>query len=186
MAFTINNVKLTYPHLFEPHSFDGESKKKYQTGVIIEKGSEQEAKIKAEYERVAKEALESKKLTKATVTPLVKPAGSNYGLFTDCDLDPDKYDPKYFKNCWVMNVKSDTKPAVVDTRNQPIDKDANEIYGGVVANVNLNVYSYFKTGKGITAGLNGVQKVRGGEAFGGNHQTVTDMFGEPDEETMFD
>lgn len=188
MSITIKNVKLSYPALFKPSAFDGNmDQAKYSTDIIIEKGSEEEAQLKLEYDNVAKKALEEKKLTRNQLTPFVRPIGTKVGILIDCDMDPDRYPPEIYSGCYVMRAKSKQKPVVVDRRNTPIVEADNAIYGGVIANVNVNLYAYNKIGTGIAVGLNGVQKVADDEPLGGGRPSVDQMFGAADdyEDDMF-
>lgn len=186
MSITIKNVTLSYPSLFKPTAFDGNmDQAKYSTDIIIKKGSEAESQIQAEYDTVAKKALEEKKLTKSQLTPFIRPIGSTKGILIDCDDDPDRYPPEIYRNCYILRPKSKAKPVVVDRRNAALSEDENAIYGGVIANVNVNFYAYNKIGTGIAVGLNGVQKVADGEPLGGGRPSVDQMFGEPEEDDMF-
>jgi hypothetical protein len=55
--------------------------------------------------------------------------------------------------------------------------DAGEIYGGVWACVSVNAYAYdVKANKGVTFGLNGIQKIKDGESFGTGRPAVSAMF----------
>lgn len=188
MSITIKNVKLSYPSLFKPTAFDGDADKaKYSTDIVIKKGSEEEAQLNLEYDIVAKKALEEKKLTRNQLTPFVRPVGTKVGILIDCDMDPDRYPPEIYAGCYVMRAKSKQKPVVVDRRNTPIAEADNAIYGGVIANVNVNLYAYNKIGTGIAVGLNGVQKVADDEPLGGGRPSVDQMFGAADdyEDDMF-
>lgn len=186
MPITIKNVTLSYPSLFKPTAFDGNmDQAKYSTDIIIQKGSEAEGQIQAEYDAVAKKALEEKKLTKSQLTPFIRPIGATKGILIDCDDDPDRYPPETFEGCYILRAKSKQKPVVVDRKNAAITEDDNAIYGGVIANVNVNLYAYDKVGAGIAVGLNGVQKVADGEALGGGRPSVDQMFGAAEDDDMF-
>ena len=55
--------------------------------------------------------------------------------------------------------------------------DANEIYGGCYCKVNMNVYTFEQPlNKGVTIGLNGIQKWADGEALGGGRPPLDEMF----------
>lgn len=185
MPVLLKNVILSYPSLFHKAEFNGEEQK-YQTSVIIEKDSANYKALKAEYDKVCKAAVESKKLTKSQLTPWFKPAAGTKGIVTDCEEDPEKFEDDRFLNAVVATPKNGNRPVVVDGHNQPIYEDDNEIYGGVVCNVNVTVYAYSKTYKGIGLQLNGVQKVKDADPFGAPRMTADDMFGVIDEDSMYD
>lgn len=176
MPITIKNVVLSYPKLFTPEAYAEGTPKKYSVECILPKDGPQIRAIKSEYDRVVKDALENKKLKSSQITPFVRPAGSNYGIVIDCDEDPEKYADPIYKNAYVCRLKTKNRPTVVDRHMQPIDEEDQEIYGGVIANVNLSIYAMTKEIKGVFSSLNGVQKKADGDAFGAAPQKVEDMF----------
>jgi hypothetical protein len=79
-----------------------------------------------------------------------------------------------------MNVSSKTKPGVVDKRVQPI-LDESEIYSGMWARVDLGAFAYNTNGnKGVSFGLNHVQKIRDDERLDGATR-AEDVFEEYDD-----
>lgn len=79
------------------------------------------------------------------------------------------------------SCKEDYPPTVIDRSRQEILKKS-EIYGGCICRVNFNAFAYDHTmNKGVTFGLNGVQKWEDGESFGGGRPPVDSMFDEDDE-----
>lgn len=86
---------------------------------------------------------------------------------------------------YFINARSRRPVMVVDRERTPIldDEVENEIYGGVYAKANLSFYPYSNSGNhGIGCGLNGVQKVKDGESFGGGPASVESMFDVLDED----
>lgn len=186
MPVLLKNVILSYPSLFKKVEYEGKEQK-FQTSVIIEKGSANYKALEAEYNRVVDEALKNKKLTKAQITPWFKPIGpQTKGIVVDCAEDPDKFADDRYLNAVVATPKNGNRPVVVDGHNQPIYEEDDAIYGGLICNVNVTVYAYSKTYKGIGLQLNGVQKVRDAEPFGAPRMTADDMFGAIDEDSMYD
>jgi len=77
---------------------------------------------------------------------------------------------------FIVRASSTRKPITVD-RGMAEILDSNEIYGGCFCKVNMNVYSFdMATNKGLTFGVNGVQKWDDGESFGGGRPDVDSMF----------
>ena len=67
------------------------------------------------------------------------------------------------KEGYVLNATNKTKPQVVDAKLANIINQE-EIYSGITANVNIELYPYFYEGKaGIACKLHAVQKIRDGE-----------------------
>lgn len=181
----LNNVTITYPSIYQKSVYEGKETK-YQTGIILKKNDENYKALKATYDAICQEALNSKKLTRAQLTPWIRPQGGTKGILIDCAEDPDKYEGPRFENAVILTPKNDHKPCVVNRMREPITEDENEIYGGCVCNVNVSLYVYSKVYKGIGVQLNGIQKVKDGEPFGAARLAVEDMFEEIDEATMYD
>lgn len=175
-AFTLKGVTLSFPSLFTAQQFQGQGTAKYSTEMVIKKGSTNEKLVMDHYEECKKEALAAKKLKPSSVTPLIKQPGGK-GILLDCDEDPEKYDPKVFGGCWIMRASCTKKPIVIDRYHSPISEADDEIYGGCVADVNVNIYPYNNVVQGITTGLNGVMKTGDGERLGGGRPSVDQMFG---------
>jgi hypothetical protein len=65
-----------------------------------------------------------------------------------------------------MNVSNKTKPGVVDAQVQPI-LDPTEVYSGCYARVSINAFPFNTSGnRGVSFGLNHVQKLGEGEPLG--------------------
>lgn len=83
---------------------------------------------------------------------------------------------------YFLNARSTRPVAVVDRTRTPIT-DPNELYGGCVGKISVSFYPYSSSGNhGVGVGLNGVQKIRDGEAFGGGRPSVESMFDVLDDE----
>lgn len=172
----LKNVVLSFPqNLFKKGMFEGKETK-YQTEVIIKKDSSSYKALKAEYDRICKEAIATKALTKAQLTPWFRPAGANKSIVVDCDDDPDRYSDPRYRNAVILSPKNSHRPTIVDRELHPITEDDNEIYGGVIANVFVTFYTYNKTYKGIGVQVDGVQKVSDGKPFGAEPKKASDMF----------
>src|SRR5690606_6366525 len=91
----------------------------------------------------------------------------------DDSVDLDK-NPEYAGHMF-MTVSSKTKPGIVDRNVQPI-LDSTEIYSGVWARVSINAFGFNTQGdKGVSFGLNHVQKVRDGDYLGGRSKAEDDF-----------
>jgi hypothetical protein len=84
---------------------------------------------------------------------------------------------------WFIQPKNKKQVPVVDLSHLPLTET--EVYSGCYCNVSVSVYAYDVVSdnggkvKGVTIGLNGVQKVRDGERIGGGQPSPEDMFGAP-------
>jgi hypothetical protein len=80
------------------------------------------------------------------------------------------------KGHWVMSVSSKVRPGVVDVNLQPV-MDASEVRSGDYARVSINAYCYDSSGnRGVSFGLNNVQKLETGEALGAGRTRAEDDF----------
>ena len=74
-----------------------------------------------------------------------------------------------------MNVTSEQRPEVVDATVQPIIEPA-KIYSGCYGRVSLRAFAYDNSGnKGVSFGLQNVQKLRDGEPLGGRGPATADF-----------
>jgi hypothetical protein len=87
----------------------------------------------------------------------------------------DEYGPEC-KGHWVLRVSSKTRPQVVDRdRNDIIDPT--EVYSGCYGRASINFYPFVvPSNKGVTAGLQNVQKLADGEALGGGRTSAANDF----------
>ena len=77
---------------------------------------------------------------------------------------------------YIIRASSTSRPIVVSKAMAEV-LDQAEVYGGSFCKVNLNCYTFeVPTNKGVTFGLNGVQKMSDGESFGGGRPAVDSMF----------
>lgn len=79
------------------------------------------------------------------------------------------------KGAIFMSFKSKDKPGVVDQNVQPIMEE-NVFYPGCWAIASVNAYAYDHAGnRGVSFGLNNVQKVGDGESFSGKPSAESDF-----------
>lgn len=173
-------VRLSYVHLFEPHhnpQAPAGSKPKYSATLLIPKDD--------------KETLD--KIKKAQKAALEKGKDKTFGgkipsvwksTLRDAD-SPEEEDmleknPEYAGH-YFMSVSNTMKPGLVDRDRSPII-DQTELYSGCYARVQINAFPFSNTGnKGVSFGLNNVQKLADGEPFGGAVlEKAEDVFGAVD------
>lgn len=168
-------VRLSFVHIFQPRQMPGSTDAKYQATLLIPKSDKETLnKIKS--------AIEAARLNSAGLFNGKIPASLKNTLK---DGDAPKEDGSEMgaecKGHYVITVSSKTKPIIVDRQNNEII-DSTEVYSGCYARCEINFFAYKSNGNmGITAGLNGVQKLADGEPLGGRGSAAT-MFGAPIED----
>lgn len=168
-------VRLSYCHLFEPFSsFEGQDAK-YSTVILVPK-SDKATVRKIKSAQLA--ALEASKNSKFGGTIPKNWKNTFRDGDDEDDVDHEK-NPEY-KGHYFMTISNKQKPGIVDKDVQPI-LDSTEVYSGCYARVSMNAFAFSASGnKGVSFGLNHVQKLADGESFG-NITKAEDDF-EPIEE----
>lgn len=101
-------------------------------------------------------------------------------LTEDGSTKGDKYPERL--NCYFLNARSTKPVGVYDRQRNPIT-NPDDLYGGCKGKIAVTFYPYSTSGNhGIGVGLNGVQKIADGEAFGGGRPAVESMFDLLDED----
>lgn len=160
-------VRLSYVHLLEKYSHDGDPKSaKYSVTILIKKSDTATADA-------VRRAIEA--ATKAGVVS--KWGGKAPRSLADPLRDGDEKEGDEFQGCWYLNAKCNTRPHVVDLDCSPI-VDEEEVYSGMWANVSVTFFPFDTSGnRGVACGLNNVQKVRDGERLGGRTSAESDFGG---------
>lgn len=174
-------IRLGYVHLVEPYASSPDQDPKYSCMLIIPKS----AKRTLQAIRAAQQtAIEEQKSKFGGVVP----RNLRYTL-RDGDVDADLDRNPELSGCYFMNVSSTRRPGVVDRNLHPI-MDASEIYSGMIARVSISAYCYNSSGnRGVTFGLENVQKLADGELLGGGAARPEDDFealGDDDSQDPYD
>lgn len=159
-------VRLSYAHVWEPHSVQG-GKEKYSVSIIIPKS---DTKTIEKIEKAVDAAIEEgigkfggKKPNRAALKLPLRDG--------DIEKDDEAYKDSYF-----VNANSMTAPQIVDGNVEPI-LDRSEVYSGVYARVSISFYAFNVNGnKGIACGLGNIQKVKDGEPLGGGKVSAANEF----------
>lgn len=164
-------VRFCFCHVFEPSAMEGQPEEmaKYSVCVIISKSDTQTLeKIKKAIENVkvvskSRLADKSGKISSTIKLPLR-------------DGDEERPDDEAFAGAYFLNAVSNRKPTIVDRNLDPI-MDKNEFYSGVYGRISINFFAFNTNGnKGISAGLQNLQKLEDGEMLAGG-STAQDDFG---------
>lgn len=165
MAVTINDVRFSYCNLFQPKApFNNpQGEPKYSVTVLVPKTN---TAAKAVIDNAIAQAIDAGVSYKWNGVRPPQPA-----ICVHDGDGPRPSDGSAFgeecKGCWVFTASTKQPPFVVDEYVQNII-DPTKVYSGMWGNVNVTFFAYNNAGKkGIGCGLNGVQKIRDGEALGG-------------------
>jgi hypothetical protein len=160
-------VRLSYVHLFEPWASDADEEKKFSTMILVPKTDKRTVKALRDAEKVALEAGKS-------VFGGKIPAGAA-SIIHDCDEEDDLEEYPEREGHYRLSVSSKTRPGIVDQNVSDI-LDSTEVYSGCYARVSINAFAYNVKGKkGVSFGLNHVQKVADGEFLGGRSRAEDDF-----------
>lgn len=153
-------VRLSYVHLFEPYSsFEG-VEPKFSTVILVPKTDVATVNAIKTAQRIA---LENGKSSKFGGT--IPKAWKN--TFRDGDEEGDLEKNPEYAGHYFMTVSNKTKPGLVDQAVNPI-MDQTELYSGCYARVSITAFPFSASGsKGVSFGLNHVQKLADGESLGG-------------------
>jgi hypothetical protein len=170
-------VRLSYAHIWEPQAVGEKDKAKYSVSLIIPKSDKATiAKIEAAIQAAYEEGEGKLKGGKGKAIPPLSTIKTPLR-----DGDDDKPDDEAYANSMFLNARSEAPPTIVsltkgeDGKFQRIT-DPNEVKSGDYARVGINAYAFNSNGsKGITFGLDNIQKVRTGERFGGKSSAESDF-----------
>lgn len=163
----LNNVRLSYEHIFTPTKFDENQDAKYSATFILPKDHPDLPAVKRAMLEAGKEAFP------ADFTGAAWPRGFTCSL-KDADTETDSLgevlaekNPAY-KGCYILEANSTRRPLVIDRKKAAVTEDDGVIYSGCYVNVSLAAagYTYGKVKKGVKCYLNGVQFMANGERFG--------------------
>lgn len=179
-------VRLSYCHLMEPRQRNPKEEAKYSTALIIPKSDKVTLKaLRAAEEAAIAEGLASRKFTQREVDLGAKTQGAkglSASIIKDGDEDADLDKNPEYEGSWYMNVSAGTRrPGIIDRQREPIT-DKSEVYSGCYARVSITAFPYDRDGnKGVSFGLNHVQKLADGEPFG-SFTRAEDDFDELDDD----
>lgn len=163
--------RLSYVHVFEKHSFDGDpSNGKYSTNILIPKTATATIKAINAAIEAAKQSKWGGKCPKNLKSPL---------------LDGDEKEgnnSEVYAGHWYLNAKASTRPGIVGRDKSPI-YDEEEIYSGVWAVVSVTFFGFdVNVNKGVSCGLNNIMKFKDDEKLGGRASAESDFAFIPDED----
>lgn len=159
-------VRFSFANVFEARAFGEGQTPKYSVMLLIPKTDVGTiSRMKKAIDAAAQKGLATKfggKLP-AIVKSTLKDADK------DMDQDGEIFAEKwpYTANHYILNVSSKNQPQVVDAELNPI-LNPTEFYSGCYGRASINFFAYNNNGnKGVSAGLNNLQKLEDGESLGG-------------------
>ena len=158
-------VRFSFVNVFEAKAYGENTEPKYSVMLLIPKT---DTVTVDKIRKAIAAAAEKGKSTKfgGKIPPVLK------NTLKDADNDTN-LDGEKFVDIWpetaghyILNVSSKQKPQVVDADLQPII-DSTEFYSGCYGRASINFFAYNNNGnKGISAGLNNLQKLEDGDPLG--------------------
>lgn len=154
----LNNVRLSFAHLFEKHSSAPNIPPKFSAALLIPKDDHEQIKL---INTAIKDALTE---GAGKFNGKIPPVSQIRNLLRDGDESGrPEYEGMYF-----INSSNNERPIVIGKKLEPLT-ERSQIDSGDYANVILNLYAYNVSGnKGVGAALSAVQLAKLGERFTGS------------------
>mgnify|MGYP003645223808 FL=1 len=156
----LNNVRLSFPSIFNKSEFNGQVGK-FEATFLMNK--ESQAKMITDVQ--AQIALIQKD-NKAKVSPDKL-----------CLKDGEFVDYDGYAGCMSIKAGSNRRPTIIDRDKAPIVEDDNIVYAGCYVNAVIELwYQDNSYGKRVNCNLLGIQFAKDGETFGAGDTDVSDDF----------
>ena len=166
MITKLYDVRLSFPHLFEPTAFKAGDALKFSACFLVPKKSDQGKQI----EKDMLEAMTSKFGAKAKASL----EGIRGNTNKCCVQDGDNSEYEGYAGNWVVRAKSDARPVVVDQNKNPLTQADGKPYSGCYVNASIEFFAYDNSGKGLSAKLRAVAFKRDGDSFSGGTKLTDD------------
>jgi hypothetical protein len=159
-------VRFSFVSVFEARAFGEGQVPKYSVMLLIPKSDKGTIdRIKKAIDAAAQKGLMTK--FNGKMPTVVK------STLKDADVDTDQ-DGEVFATKWpyaaghyIINVSTKNQPQIVDANLNPIINPV-DFYSGCYGRASINFFAYNNNGnKGVSAGLNNLQKLEDGEPLGG-------------------
>lgn len=160
--------RVSFPHVFEPTKNTLSNKDQFSVTMLFSKDTDL-----SEMKRAAMEAIKEK--WGDTLPPNIKKPFR--------DGDKEKSHLQGYAGCIFVAARSDRKPGLVDENVKDII-DRAKFYAGCYARAEISAFAYearnpqgIVISRGVSFGLNNIQKVKDGEAFGAQASDPKKIFG---------
>ena len=159
----LNNVRLSFPSLFQKATFEGKETK-FEATLLLDK--KQHAETITEIQAAIKLAIKEKL------------AGAKVGADKLCMKDGDESDYEGYAGTMSLKAANAKRPLVIDRDKTPLAESDNRPYSGCYVNCIIELWAQNNAyGKRINANLLAVQFYKDGQPFGdaGANASVNDF-----------
>jgi hypothetical protein len=159
----LNNVRLSFPSLFQKATFEGKETK-FEATLLLDK--KQHAETIAEIQEAIKVAIKEKL------------GGAKVGADKLCMKDGDDSDYEGYAGTMSLKAANAKRPLVIDRDKTPLAESDNRPYSGCYVNAIIELWAQNNAyGKRINANLLAVQFYKDGQPFGdaGANASVNDF-----------
>lgn len=158
-------VRFSFVNVFEARAFGDNKDPKYSVMLLIPKTDIGTiSRMKKAIDIAAQKGLA--KAFGGKLPPIVKTSLKDADVDTDNDGNVFAEKWQYTAGHYIINVSTKMQPQIVDAQLNPITHPI-DFYSGCYGRASINFYAYNSNGnKGITAGLNNLQKLEDGESLG--------------------
>lgn len=169
MKLKLNNVRLSFPELFEAKTVNGEGKPAFSATFLIDPKDPQVELVNKAIEEVAKDKWGAKA---EQVLKQIKAQDKTCLHSGDLKSNYDGFEGKLY-----ISARNALRPLVIDTNKAPLAAGDGKPYAGCYVNAQLELWTQDNQfGKRINATLMGVQFYRDGESFTGGGAASVDDF----------
>ncbi len=169
MKVNLNNVRLTFPQLFDAKQVNGQGDPKFSAAFLIPRDHPQIGAVK----EAIKAAAEAKWGAKAHEVLKALQASDKLALHDgDAKSDYDGYAGNFF-----VNASNKIRPLVIGQQREPLTAADGKPYSGCYVNAIVEFWAQDNQfGKRVNASLLGVQFVKDGERLAGGGVASQDDF----------
>jgi len=167
----LSNVRLAFPQLFKPTTFDGTGEPSYSASLILTANHPQLEAIRAAQEAAGLEKWGAKWAAVKKELVIKDKLALHDG---DTKSQYDGFEGNFFL---ATRSKQSARPTVIDRNKSPLTEADGRPYAGCFINCSVELWCQDNAfGKRINAQLRGVQFLRDGDSFGGGAPASSDEF----------
>lgn len=154
MRITIENCRLSYPHIFKPKAYETGGSEKYSANGLLELDDPQVDKVKEILSQFARDNFDAKDLRKVEF------------CFNEIELEDEE--GEIIGKVMRINASDSQRPHALHRNLKPLNESDGVLYPGCYVNLSISLWAQNnKYGKRVNANLLGVQFVGDGESLGG-------------------